>query len=109
MLAARPALAGSEIGSCLSLSTSLRAFRQANGDGEAAPPSNTMLTSQPPVSSSCLKAGREVSLACDLALPARAIVNDLVTPVVSHFLPFARLDLGPQAAGAQAGAAIEAA
>jgi hypothetical protein len=38
-----------------------------------------------------------------------ALVDDLVTPMVGHLFPFARLELGPQTAGTKAGPAIEAA
>jgi hypothetical protein len=54
-----------------------------------------------------LAAGR--SFAGQLAFAPGALVDDLAAPVVGHFLPFARLEPGPQTAGAKAGSAIEAA
>jgi hypothetical protein len=53
--------------------------------------------------------GAGLSLAGQLAFALDALVDDLVAPVVGHFLPFARFKPGPQAARAKAGAAIEAA
>jgi hypothetical protein len=44
-----------------------------------------------------------------LALAPCTLVDDLMTPVVRHLLPFPRFSLGPQTPGAKSGAAIEAA
>jgi hypothetical protein len=49
------------------------------------------------------------SFAGQFAFAPGALVNDLVTPVVGHFLPLARFGLGSQAPRAKAGPAIEAA
>jgi hypothetical protein len=47
------------------------------------------------------------SFSGQLAFAPRALVDDLVTAVIGQFFPFACFDLGAQATGAKAGAAVK--